>query len=295
MTKNNLINIKKILHTAYLQKYAVPHININNLEWAKTILESAEECKSPVILAASSSAIKYMGGYNIVFHLVTSLIDDLNITVPVALHLDHGKFEDCKKAIDANFSSVMYDGSNEKFEVNYLNSQKIIELASKKNISVEVEIGQIGGEEDGISSEGSISDPKEAKKMAQLDISCLAIGIGNIHGPYPQNWKGINFEVLKKINEEVKLPLVLHGGSGIPEAQIKKAIANGIAKININTELQIANAKALKAYFETNEFMENKNYDPRKIYKFSCAEMKKVIIEKIKLFGSYGKASKNKN
>ncbi len=286
----NLVNAKEMVKKAFEGKYAVPHININNLEWAKTILLAAEEAKSPVILGTSEGAVKYMGGYKTIYGMVTGLMNDLNITVPVALHLDHGSFEAVEKALQNGYTSVMYDGSHETFETNYKNSQEVVRIAKKYNASVEVEVGSIGGEEDGIVGEGEIADPKEAKQMADLGIDFLAAGIGNIHGPYPEGWKGLKFTALKDLSAACGIGMVLHGGSGIPKTQIKKAISLGISKININTELQQANAKAIWKYVESGEAKKGKNFDPRKLYAPGIEAMKKTVLEKINELGSKNKA-----
>ena len=261
----NLVNAKEIIKKAYKEKYAVPHININNLEWTKTVLLAAEEAKSPVILGTSEGAVKYMGGFKTIYGMVVGLMEDLNITIPVVLHLDHGSLEGAKKALENGYTSVMYDGSHEDFATNYQNSMDIVKLAKKYNASVEVEVGSIGGEEDGIIGDGEIADPEQAKQMAELGIDFLAAGIGNIHGPYPSNWKGLQFEALDNISKSCGIGMVLHGGSGIPKDQIQKAISLGISKININTELQQANAKAIWEYVESGEAKKGKNFDPRKL------------------------------
>ncbi|QJG66665.1 ketose-bisphosphate aldolase [Mycoplasma phocoeninasale] len=286
-----LVNIKHMLAKAYREKYAVSHININNLEWTKNALEVADELKAPIIISASVGAVKYFGGYNVVSNLVKTMIKDLNISTEVALHLDHGNYEDCIKALNANFSSIMYDGSHEPFSKNYENTKALVKLANAKNASVEAEIGTIGGEEDGVISSGElVSDINEAIKMKDLGIDALAVGINNIHGKYPLEWKSLNFELLDKINQACKIPLVLHGGSGIPKDQVKKSISLGIAKININTELQIANAEAIKEFVLSKKIDENKNYDPRKIANYGMQAIRKVLKEKFFEFGSANKA-----
>ncbi|MGL5357700.1 MAG: class II fructose-1,6-bisphosphate aldolase [Metamycoplasmataceae bacterium] len=284
------VNAKKMVSDAHIGKYAIPHININNLEWAKTILLAAEEKKSPIILGASEGAIKYMGGFNVVAAMTGALVKDLGITVPVVLHLDHGSFEGVKKALEAGFSSVMYDGSHETFDINYENTKKVIEIAKNYCASVEAEVGTIGGEEDGIVGDGEIASPEEALKFKELGIDFLAAGIGNIHGPYPKEWKTLNFDALKNISETVNIGLVLHGGSGIPKDQIKKAISLGISKININTELQQANAEGIKKFVISGEVDKGKNFDPRKLYSWGVNEMKETVIEKIIELGSENKA-----
>ncbi|MGL6125119.1 MAG: class II fructose-1,6-bisphosphate aldolase [Metamycoplasmataceae bacterium] len=291
-TKNKslLVNAKEIVSKAFEGKYAVPHININNLEWTKTILLAAQGENSPIILGTSEGAVKYMGGYNTVVGMVNGLIKDLNITVPVVLHLDHGSKEGAILALEAGYTSVMYDGSHETFEVNYENTREVVALAKKYNASVEAEIGSIGGEEDGIVGDGEIGSPSEAIKMAELGIDFLAAGIGNIHGPYPKTWKTLNFDALSKLSSACNIGMVLHGGSGIPKDQIKKSIQNGIAKININTELQISNAEAIWAYVESGEAKKGKNFDPRKLYAPGIKAMEKTVKEKISELGSKDKA-----
>lgn len=285
---SRLVNATAMLVHAKEHKYAIAHININNLEWAKTVLLTAQELKSPLIIGVSVGAIKYIGGYKTVVQMVDGLLHDLDITVPVALHLDHGSYEACKLAIAAGFSSVMFDGSHLSFSENYTKSQEIIDLATAKNISVEVEVGAIGGEEDGIVGNGEIADINECVAISKLNISMLAAGIGNIHGIYPENWKGLNFAVLAEIAQKTNRPIVLHGGSGIPEAQIKQAIALGVAKINVNTELQLAFAAATEQYCANGHAhdLKKKGFDPRKLLKPGCEAMRQVIIEKMKLFGS---------
>lgn len=286
----NLVNAKEIIKKAYKEKYAVPHININNLEWTKTVLLAAEEAKSPVILGTSEGAVKYMGGFKTIYGMVVGLMEDLNITIPVVLHLDHGSLEGAKKALENGYTSVMYDGSHEDFATNYQNSMDIVKLAKKYNASVEVEVGSIGGEEDGIIGDGEIADPEQAKQMAELGIDFLAAGIGNIHGPYPSNWKGLQFEALDNISKSCGIGMVLHGGSGIPKDQIQKAISLGISKININTELQQANAKAIWEYVESGEAKKGKNFDPRKLLAPGIKAMRETVLEKIDELGSRNKA-----
>lgn len=286
----NLVNAKEIVKKAYEGKYAVPHININNLEWTKTILLAAEEVKSPIILGTSEGAVKYMGGFKTVYGMVTGLMNDLNITVPVVLHLDHGSFEGAQKALENGYTSVMYDGSHESFEKNYENTKEIVALAKKYGASVEAEVGSIGGEEDGIIGDGEIANPEEAKKMAELGIDFLAAGIGNIHGPYPATWKSLKFEALEELSKACGIGMVLHGGSGIPKEQIKKAISLGISKININTELQQANAKAIWKFVESGKAKQGKNFDPRKLYAPGIEAMRETVIEKIDELGSRNKA-----
>ncbi|WP_322961582.1 class II fructose-1,6-bisphosphate aldolase [Mycoplasmopsis cynos] len=286
-----LVNAKEMLKKAKQEKYAIPHININNLEWAKAILLTAEAEKSPIIIATSEGAIKYMGGFEVVSGMVLGLINDLNITVPVALHLDHGSYAGAKKAIVTDgYTSLMFDGSHLAFEENYTKTSELLALAKDKNMSFEAEVGTIGGEEDGIIGNGEFADPEEAKKMAQLGIDVLAAGIGNIHGPYPANWKSLNFEKLQEISGATGIGIVLHGGSGIPSEQIKKAISLGVTKINVNTELQQANHKALREYILSGKDLEGKNFDPRKLYKPGFDAMCNIVREKIHEFGSNNKA-----
>ncbi|UUD36952.1 Fructose-bisphosphate aldolase [Mycoplasmopsis californica] len=285
-----IVNAKKMLKDAYKNGYAVPHINTNNLEWTKAILLTAEEMKSPIIIATSEGAIKYMGGFNVAADLVKAMDKDLKITVPVALHLDHGTFEGAKKAIEAGYTSIMYDGSHEPFAKNYENTKELLKLAKKHDLSFEAEVGTLGGEEDGIIGAGEFADPAEAKKMADLGIDVLAAGIGNIHGPYPKGWKSLNFDVLKNISKTIGMGVVLHGGSGIPKDQIQKAISLGVAKINVNTELQQANHKAIRAFIESGKDLEGKNFDPRKLYAPGYKAMCDTVREKIEEFGSNNKA-----
>ncbi|PWC09146.1 fructose-bisphosphate aldolase [Mycoplasmopsis arginini] len=262
-----LVNAKEILKKAYENKKVVFHININNLEWTKQVLLAANDSNKPIILGVSPSAAKYFGGYNVCYAVVASLIKDLNITTDVCLHLDHGSYEDCLKALEANFTSLMFDGSKMPFEKNLELSKKVLQLCKEKNVSLECEIGRIGGVEDKIVCKVVYTKISEAVAFKEIGIDMLAIGIGNIHGEYPSDWKGINFNLLKEINDAVKMPLVLHGGSGISEEDIRKCISCGITKININTELQIENAKAINEFIINNNIMEDKNYNPRKLYK----------------------------
>lgn len=280
------------LRKAYQSGYAIAQINTNNLEWTKAILLTAQSLNSPVIVGASEGAIKYMGGFNVVVNLVKAMIDDLNISVPIILHLDHGSYEGCKKAIAAGFSSIMYDGSHYPFEENLLKSKEIIDLANAKNISVELEVGTIGGEEDGVIGAGEMADVKECIEISKLKPTILAAGIGNVHGPYPENWTGLNFDLLQEISKSTNMPLVLHGGTGIDEAQIKKAISLGISKINVNTELQMAFAAATRRYIEEKKDldMHAKGFDPRKLFKYGFEDIQKVIKNKLEIFGSVNQA-----
>ncbi len=287
---SRLVNMTEMTKKAFEGKYAVPHINTNNLEWTRAILETAQEMKSPVIIGTSEGAIKYMGGMKTVVGMVNGLMEDLDITVPVVLHLDHGSFEGAKEAIKAGYTSIMYDGSHSPFETNYKNTVELMKLVKAKGMSMEAEVGTLAGEEDGIIGEGDKADPEEAKKMAALGLSVLAAGIGNIHGPYPKEWKSLDFEVLESIKEAAGIGLVLHGGSGIPEDQIKKAISLGVAKINVNTELQQANAAKIKEFCVSGKIDEGKNFDPRKLYADGSQAMKDTVKFKINQFGSNGKA-----
>lgn len=285
-----LVNAKEMTTKAFEGQYAVPHINTNNLEWSKTILETAQEMNSPIIIATSEGAVKYMGGQHVVVGMVKGLIQDLNITVPVALHLDHGSKEGALNALKAGYTSVMYDGSHEDFETNYANSKEVIEAAKAGNQSVEVEVGTLGGEEDGITGNGDMADPIEVAKMASLGPDMIAAGIGNIHGPYPASWKSLSFETLSTLKEAAGRTIVLHGGSGIPEDQIIKAISMGVSKINVNTELQQANAAAIKEFVISGKVDEGKNFDPRKLYADGTKAMKETVKFKINQFGSANKA-----
>ncbi|WP_406617987.1 class II fructose-1,6-bisphosphate aldolase [Mycoplasmopsis lipophila] len=290
MSEYKLVNAKEMIKKAVEGKYAIPHININNLEWAKNVLLTAQEEKSPIIIATSEGAIKYMGGMKVVVNLVKSLVEDLKIAVPVALHLDHGTYEGVKKAIELGFTSVMFDGSHFPFEENYAKTKELLALAKKKNISFEAEVGTIGGEEDGVVGLGEFASAEEASKMSSLGIDILAAGIGNIHGPYPTNWKSLNFDKLVEIKQAAKIGIVLHGGSGIPTEQVKKAISLGVAKVNVNTELQIAFAQATWKFVESGKAKEGKNYDPRKLLAPGCVAMCDITREKIRDFGSNNKA-----
>lgn len=286
-----LVSATEMLQKAHEGHYAVGQFNINNLEWTKEILLAAEESKSPVILGVSEGAGKYMTGYKTVVGMVSSMVDSLGITVPVALHLDHGSFDGAKACIEAGFSSIMFDGSHYPIDENIAKSKEIIEFAHSKGISVECEVGGIGGEEDGVTSAGEVADPEECKTVSELGCDFLAAGIGNIHGKYPENWAGLNFDVLAKIQEVTNgKPLVLHGGSGIPADQIAKAISLGVSKINVNTELQLVFAAATREYVEAGKDTQGKGYDPRKL----LAPGSNAIREKVKAmmaeFGSTGKA-----
>ncbi len=286
-----LVSAKEMLTKAKEGKYAVGQFNINNLEWTKAILQTAQENHSPVILGVSEGAGKYMGGWDVVVGMVNGMIKDLGITVPVALHIDHGTYEGAKAVIEAGFSSVMFDGSHYPIAENIEKTKEIIALAESKGISVEAEVGAIGGEEDGVVGGGEVADPDECKMIADLGVTMLAAGIGNIHGKYPANWKGLNFEVLAKIQEKTPgMPLVLHGGTGIPADMIKKAISLGVSKINVNTECQLAFAEATRKYIEAGKDLEGKGFDPRKLLAPGTQAIKDTVKEKMELFGSIGKA-----
>lgn len=286
-----LVSATEMINKAHEGHYAIGAFNINNLEWIKSILLAAEEAKSPVMLGVSEGAGKYMCGFKNVVAMVKNVHDTLGITVPVALHLDHGSYEGAKAAIEAGFTSVMFDGSHYGFEENYEKSKEMIDLAHSKGLSIECEVGGIGGEEDGTVSMGELADPKECSTIAALGVDFLAAGIGNIHGKYPANWKGLNFERLATIQSVTNgKPLVLHGGSGIPADQIKKAISLGVSKINVNTELQLVFADATRKYIEAGKDLEGKGFDPRKLLKPGCDAIKDKVISMIHLFGSENKA-----
>ncbi|MDP4118169.1 MAG: class II fructose-1,6-bisphosphate aldolase [Bacillota bacterium] len=286
-----LVSAKEMLEKAKAGKYAVGQFNINNLEWTKAVLLTAQENNSPVILGVSEGAGKYMCGYTTVTNMVKAMISELNITVPVSLHLDHGSYEGAKKAIAAGFSSVMFDGSHYGIEENIEKTKEIIALAFSQGISVEAEVGAIGGEEDGVIGGGEVADPDECKMIADLGVTMLAAGIGNIHGKYPSNWKGLNFDVLAKIQELTGVkPLVLHGGTGIPADMIKKAISLGVSKINVNTECQLTFAAATRKYIEEGKDLEGKGFDPRKLLAPGFEAIKETVKEKMELFGSINKA-----
>ncbi|MDR2522225.1 MAG: class II fructose-1,6-bisphosphate aldolase [Synergistaceae bacterium] len=286
-----LVNATEMLRKARDGKYAVGQFNINNLEWTKAILATAQEVKSPVILGVSEGAGKYMTGYATVVAMVKAMDVSLGITVPVALHLDHGSYDGCKKCLDAGFSSIMFDGSHFEIGENVAKTTELVALAHAQGVSIEAEVGAIGGEEDGIIGTGEVADPGECKKIASLGVDFLAAGIGNIHGVYPSNWKGLNFEVLAQIHEMTgDIPLVLHGGTGIPPDMIKKAVSLGVSKINVNTECQIAFTAATRKYIEAGKDKESKGFDPRKLLAPGTDAIKATVREKIELFGSAGKA-----
>ena len=286
-----LVSAAQMLKDAKAGKYAVGHFNINNLEWTKAILLTAQELNSPVILGVSEGAGKYMCGFKTVAAMVDAMVNELGITVPVALHLDHGSYEGAIKCIEAGFSSVMFDGSHYGIEENIDKTKEIIALAHSKGISVEAEVGAIGGEEDGVIGGGEVADPNECKMIADLGVDMLAAGIGNIHGKYPANWKGLRFDVLANIQELTgEMPLVLHGGTGIPADMIKEAISLGVSKINVNTECQLAFADATRKYIEAGKDLEGKGFDPRKLLAPGFEAIKATVKEKMELFGSVNKA-----
>lgn len=286
-----LQSAKEMLTKAHAEHYAVAQININNMEWTKAALLTAQECSSPIILGVSEGAGKYMCGFHTVTAMVRGMIDTLQITVPVALHLDHGSYEAALACIDAGFSSVMFDGSHYEIAENIEKTKEIIRIAHDKNISVEAEVGAIGGEEDGVIGSGEVADPNECKLIAELGVDMLAAGIGNIHGKYPANWTGLNFDVLAKIQELTgEMPLVLHGGTGIPADMVKKAISLGVSKVNVNTECQLAFAAAVRCYIEEGKDLQGKGFDPRKLLAPGVEAIKATVKEKMELFGSVGKA-----
>ena len=287
-----LVSAKDMLEKARAGKYAVGHFNINNLEWAKAVLLTAEELQSPVILGVSEGAGKYMTGFKTVAAMVSAMLEELNITVPVALHLDHGSYEGCYKCIKAGFSSIMFDGSHYPIEENVEKTKELVKIAHTMGLSLEAEVGSIGGEEDGVVGAGECADPAECKAIADLGVDFLAAGIGNIHGKYPENWQGLNFDVLEKVKEATgDMPLVLHGGTGIPEDMIKKAISLGVAKINVNTECQLSFAEATRKYIEAGKDQQGKGFDPRKLLAPGAEAIRATVKEKMELLGSVGKAN----
>lgn len=287
-----LVSAKEMLDKAKAGHYAVGQFNINNLEWTKSILLTAEECKSPVILGVSEGAGKYMTGYKTVAAMVKAMMEELNITVPVALHLDHGSYEGCLKCVEAGFSSIMFDGSHYPIDENVAKTTELVALAHKNGMSIEAEVGSIGGEEDGVVGMGECADPEECKRIADLGVDMLAAGIGNIHGKYPENWAGLSFETLDAVQKLTgAMPLVLHGGTGIPEDMIQKAISLGVAKINVNTECQLSFADATRKYIEAGKDLEGKGFDPRKLLAPGAEAIKATVKEKMELFGSVGKAN----
>lgn len=286
-----LVNARDMLVKAKAEGYAVGAFNINNLEWTKAILLTAQENNSPVILGVSEGAGKYMAGFTTVAAMVKAMVESLNITVPVALHLDHGSYEGAKKCIEAGFTSVMFDGSHYSIEENVEKTKELVALAHSKGVSIEAEVGSIGGEEDGITGRGEVADAKECKMIADLGIDMLAAGIGNIHGKYPANWQGLDFDALEAIKHETEgMPLVLHGGTGIPADMIQKSISLGVAKINVNTECQLSFADATRKYIEAGKDLEGKGYDPRKLLAPGFEAIKATVKEKMELFGSINKA-----
>lgn len=288
---SRLVSAKDMLIKARDGKYAVAQININNLEWTKAVLQTVQELKAPVILGVSEGAGKYMCGFKTVEAMVSAMMDSLDITVPVALHLDHGTFEGAKACINAGFSSIMFDGSHYPIAENIEKTTALVHTCDVLGLSLEAEVGSIGGEEDGVIGMGECADPNECKAIADLGVDMLAAGIGNIHGKYPANWPGLSFETLAAVKEKVgDMPLVLHGGTGIPEDMIKKAISLGVAKINVNTECQLAFAEATRQYIEAGKDQQGKGFDPRKLLAPGFEAIKETVKTKMELFGSIGKA-----
>ena len=286
-----LVSAKEMLEKAKAGHYAVGQFNINNLEWTKAILLTAEELKSPVILGVSEGAGKYMCGYKTIVGMVNGMLEELNITVPVALHLDHGSYEGAKKCIEAGFSSIMFDGSHYPIEENFEKTKELVGICEELGLSIEAEVGSIGGEEDGVVGMGECADPDECKMIADLGVTMLAAGIGNIHGVYPANWPGLSFETLDAIQAKTgSMPLVLHGGTGIPDDMIRKAISLGVSKINVNTECQLVFAEATRAYIEAGKDKQGKGFDPRKLLAPGTEAIKAKVKEKMEIFGSVGKA-----
>ena len=287
-----LVSAKEMLEKAKAGHYAVGQFNINNLEWTKSVLLTAEELQSPVILGVSEGAGKYMTGFGTVAAMVKAMHDELGITVPVALHLDHGTYEGCYKCIKAGFTSIMFDGSHYPIDENVEKTKELVQVAHAMGMSIEAEVGSIGDEEDGVVGMGECADPDECKRVADLGVDMLAAGIGNIHGKYPANWKGLSFETLDAIQQKTGvMPLVLHGGTGIPADMIKKAISLGVAKINVNTECQLSFADATRKYIEAGKDLEGKGFDPRKLLAPGAEAIKATVKEKMELFGSVGKAN----
>ncbi|HOI84893.1 MAG TPA: class II fructose-1,6-bisphosphate aldolase [Acholeplasmataceae bacterium] len=286
-----VVSAKDMLLKARKEGYGVAQININNLEWTKAVLTTVEELKSPVILGVSEGAAKYMGGYRTVMAIVRELDKFYNVSVPVAVHLDHGTYEGAYKALEAGFTSIMFDGSHYPFEENLAKTKEIVAACHAKGVSVEAEVGAIGGEEDGVIGMGEVADPKECAVIAATGVDMFAAGIGNIHGKYPANWPGLRFDVLEQVAKVTQgVPLVLHGGTGIPADQVKKAISMGVSKINVNTELQLAFAEATRKYIEAGKDLDGKGFDPRKLLAPGYEAMKKVIKDKLEMFGSVNKA-----
>ena len=287
----SVVSAREMLNKAHKEGYGIAQININNLEWIKAALETVEELKSPVILGVSEGAAKYMGGYKNVMGMVKEVHDFLGVTVPVAVHLDHGSYDGAKKALDAGFTSIMFDGSHYPFDENLAKTKEVVSMCHAKGVSVEAEVGSIGGEEDGVIGGGEIADPEECRQIAATGVDMFAAGIGNIHGMYPPSWTGLNFDVLKEVQDVTGgVPLVLHGGSGIPDDMVKKAISLGVSKINVNTECQLAFAKATREYIEQGLDQQGKGFDPRKLLKPGTEAIKEVIKTKLTLFGSVNKA-----
>ena len=286
-----LVSAKEMLNKAKAGHYAVGQFNINNLEWTKSILLAAEETRSPVILGVSEGAGKYMTGYKTVVGMVNGMLEELNISVPVALHLDHGSYEGCYKCIEAGFSSIMFDGSHYPIEENIEKTKELVKVAKGKGMSIEAEVGSIGGEEDGVIGKGECADPEECKAVADLGVTMLAAGIGNIHGKYPENWEGLSFETLDAIQQLTgDMPLVLHGGSGIPDEMIKKAITLGVSKVNVNTECQLYFQEATRKYIEAGKDLEGKGYDPRKLLAPGAKAIQECVKDRMEVFGCIGKA-----
>ncbi len=286
-----IVSAKEMIAHAKQERYAVGQFNINNLEWTKAVLLTAQECRAPVILGVSEGAAKYMCGFRTVAAMVQAMTEDLGISIPAALHIDHGSYEGAKNAIEAGFSSIMFDGSHYGIEENLEKSREIIDLCKRKGLSVECEVGSIGGEEDGVIGAGEIADPEECKRIAELGVTMLAAGIGNIHGKYPENWKGLDFAALERIQQAIPgTPLVLHGGTGIPKEMIQKAISLGVCKINVNTECQLAFAAATRRYVEAGKDLEGKGFDPRKLLAPGFDAIRETVKEKMELFGCVGKA-----
>ena len=286
-----LVSAAEMLKKAKAGHYAVGQFNINNLEWTKSVLLTAEELKSPVILGVSEGAGKYMTGFKTVAAMVKAMDEELGITVPVALHLDHGTYEGCYKCIKAGFTSIMFDGSHYPIEENVAKTKELVAVSHNLGLSIEAEVGSIGGEEDGVVGAGECADPEKCKAIADLGVDMLAAGIGNIHGKYPENWAGLSFETLDAVQQKTgDMPLVLHGGTGIPEDMIKKAISLGVAKINVNTECQLSFQEATRKYVEAGKDLEGKGFDPRKLLAPGAEAIKATVKEKMELFGSVGKA-----
>ena len=286
-----LVTAQEMLEKALKGKYAVGQFNINNLEWTKSILQTSQELGAPVILGVSEGAGKYMTGFKVVAAMVKAMIDEMNITVPVALHLDHGTYEGCYKCVKAGFSSIMFDGSHFPIEENVAKTTELVHVCKQLGLSLEAEVGAIGGEEDGVIGRGECADPDECKRIADLGVTMLAAGIGNIHGKYPANWPGLSFDTLAAVKEKVgDMPLVLHGGTGIPTDQIKKAISLGVAKINVNTECQLSFQAATRRYVEEGKDLVGKGFDPRKLLAPGAQAIKDTVKEKMEIFGCIGKA-----